>query len=222
MYIFFCPIIIYYRTDQYHILPDNEESINHLLSSDTDNIKEAVKKESVSVVDQETSTVFTSSSIATIPKEKLSAKERLLVSKALKQSKYNEPKDTASSTMANIGGYHPPPTPIRESKKKRIGTLSDLDRLPGKQLASQTGGRSKASRSRNDKSTGGRSTEVRNVSPLSSSRSVSSSGQLRFQRSQSNTNEDNPPVKSTFASRRRRSVDSLQKLSITLKEKNYK
>jgi len=185
-----------------------------------------VKKESVSVVDQETSTVFTSSSIATIPKEKLSAKERLLVSKALKQSKskYNEPKDTASasSTMANIADYHPPTTPARQPKKKRIGTLSDLDRLPGKQLASQTGGRSKASRSRNDKSNGGRSTEVRNVSPLSSSRSVSSSGQLRFQHSQSNTNEDNPPVKSTFASRRRRSVDSLQKLSIVLKEKNYK
>ena len=182
-----------------------------------------MKKESVSVVDQETSTVFTSSSIATIPKEKLSAKERLLVSKALKHSKAIMEKDanTTSSTMANIGGYHPPPTPIRESKKKRIGTLSDLDRLPGKQ-PSQMGGRSKASRSRNDKSNGGRSTEVQNVSPLSSSRSVSSSGQLRFQRSQSNTNEDNPPVKSTFASRRRRSVDSLQKLSITLKEKNYK
>ena len=151
-----------------------------------------MKKESVSVVDQETSTVFTSSSIATIPKEKLSAKERLLVSKALKQSKYNEPKDTASSTMANIGGYHPPPTPARQPKKKRIGTLSDLDRLPGKQ-PSQMGGRSKASRSRNDKSTGGRSTEIRKVSPLSSGRSVSSSGQSRFQRS-----------------------------SITLKEKNYK
>ena len=68
-----------------------------------------MKKESVSVVDQEeTPTVFTSSSIATIPKEKLSAKERLLVSKALKQSTYNELKDTASST-ANIAGYHPPP-----------------------------------------------------------------------------------------------------------------
>ena len=63
-----------------------------------------MKKESVSVVDQEeTPTVFTSSSIATIPKEKLSAKERLLVSKALKQSTYNELKDTASST-ANIAG----------------------------------------------------------------------------------------------------------------------
>ena len=182
-----------------------------------------MKKESVSVVDQETSTVFTSSSIATIPKEKLSAKERLLVSKALKQSKYNEPKDTASSTMANIGGYYYYPTPARQPKKKRIGTLSDLDRLPGKQ-PSQMGGRSKASRSRsrNDKSTAGRSTEVRNVSPLSSGRSVSSSGQSRFQRSQSNTNEDNPPVKSTFAIRRRRSIDSLQNLSITLKEKNYK
>ena len=173
-----------------------------------------MKKESVSVVDQETSTVFTSSSIATIPKEKLSTKERLLVSKALKQSKHNEPKDTASSTMANIGGYHPPPTPARQPKKKRIGTLSDLDRLPGKQ-PSQMGGRSKASRSRNDKSTGGRSTEIRKVSPLSSGRSVSSSGQSRFQRSQSSTNEDNPPVKSTFASRRRLSVTSL-------KEKNYK
>ena len=162
-----------------------------------------MKKESVSVVDQETSTVFTSSSIATIPKEKLSAKERLLVSKALKQSKYNEPKDTASSTMANIGGYYYyPHTPARQPKKKRIGTLSDLDRLPGKQ-PSQMGGRSKASRSRNDKSTGGRSTEIRKVSPLSSGRSVSSSGQSRFQRSQSSTNEDNPPVKSTFASRRR-------------------
>ena len=85
------------------------------------------------------------------------------------------------------------------------------------------GGRSKASRSRNDKSTGGRSTEIRKVSPLSSGRSVSSSGQSRSQRrSQSNTNEDNPPVKSTFAIRRRRSIDSLQNLSITLKEKNYK
>jgi len=148
--------------------------------------------------------VFTSSSIATIPKEKLSAKERLLVSKALKQSKHNEPKDTASSTMVKGG----PPTPAQQPKKKRIGTLSDLDRLPGKQ-PSQTGGRSRASRSRNDKSTGGRSAEVRKVSPLSSGRSVSSSGgQSRFQRSQSNTNEDNPPVKSTFASRRRRSISS--------------
>jgi len=163
-----------------------------------------VKKDNVSVVDQEeTSTVFTSSSIATIPKEKLSAKERLLVSKALKQSKHNEPKDTASRKA--YGGYYHPPTPAQQPKKKRIGTLSDLDRLPGKQY-SQTGGRSRASRSRNDKSTGGRSTEVRKVSPLSSGRSVSSSGgQSRFQHSQSNTNEDNPPVKSTFASRRRRS-----------------
>ena len=177
------------------------------------------KDNNVSVVDQEeTSTVFTSSSIATIPKEKLSAKERLLVSKALKQSKHNELKDTAS----RVGGYYHPPTPVQQPKKKRIGTLSDLDRLPGKQ-PSQTGGRSKASRSRNDKSTGGRSTEVRNVSPLSSGRSVSSSGgQSRFQRSQSNTNEDNPPAKSTFAGRRRRSIDSLQRLSVTLKEKNYK
>ena len=124
--------------------------------------------------------------------------------------------------MANIGGYYNPPTPAQQPKKKRIGTLSDLDRLPGKQ-PSQMGGRSKASRSRKDKSNGGRSTEVRKVSPLSSGRSVSSSGgQSRFQRSQSNTNEDNPPVKSTFASRRRRSIDSLQRLSLTLKEKNYK
>ena len=119
-----------------------------------------MKNYNVSVVDQEeTSTVFTSSSIATIPKEKLSAKERLFVSKALKQLKHNEPKDTASSNMVNIGGYYHPPTPAQQPKKKRIGTLSDLDRLLGKH-PSQTGGSSKASRSRNDKSTGGRSAEV--------------------------------------------------------------
>ena len=155
-----------------------------------------MKKESVSEVDQETSTVFTSSSIATIPKEKLSTKEWMLVSKALKHSKAIMEEDTTSSAMANIADYHPH-TSARQPIKKRIGTLSDLDRLPGRQ-PSQTGGRSKASRSRNDESTaGGRSSS-----------------------SQSNTNEDNPPVKSTFASRRRRSVDSLRKLSITLKEKN--